>query len=61
MKNQFFLLVIFLTVALFPARAQMDTLRLNEVVVTGTRAGVHRANLPSTISVVDRREIEESG
>ncbi|MDR0823852.1 MAG: TonB-dependent receptor [Prevotella sp.] len=40
--------------------AQKDTISLNEVVVTGTRAQVNRNNVPMTISVIDRTEIEES-
>jgi iron complex outermembrane receptor protein len=42
--------------------AQEDTLglRLEEVVVTGTRAQTHRNNVPMTISVINRNEIEES-
>ncbi|GAB6011938.1 TonB-dependent receptor plug domain-containing protein [Viscerimonas tarda] len=42
------------------ANAQRDTLILNEVVVTGARTGVNRNNVPMTISVVSRAEIEES-
>ncbi len=41
-------------------QAQSDTITIDEVVVTGTRAGVNRNNIPMTISVVNRREIEES-
>lgn len=41
--------------------AQKDTIGLNEVVVTGTRAVINRNNIPMTISVVDRNTIEESG
>ena len=42
--------------------AQEDTIRRNidEVVVTATRASVNRSNVPMTISVVNREEIEES-
>lgn len=40
--------------------AQKDTINLNDVVVTGTRAQINRNNVPMTISVVDRAEIEES-
>ncbi|MDR0765667.1 MAG: TonB-dependent receptor [Odoribacteraceae bacterium] len=61
MKTRLFLLVTFTFVALSPARARVDTLRLGEVVVTGTRTNVHRDNMPATISVVSRQEIEESG
>ena len=40
--------------------AQKDTINLNDVVVTGTRAQINRNNVPMTISVIDRNEIEES-
>lgn len=38
-----------------------DTLRLEEVVVTGTQVSINRNNIPFTLSVVSRKEIEESG
>jgi iron complex outermembrane receptor protein len=41
--------------------AQQDTISLNEVVVTGARTEINRNNVPMTISVVSRQEIEESG
>lgn len=43
--------------------AQEDTIRRNidEVVVSATRASVNRSNVPMTISVVNREEIENSG
>ena len=42
--------------------AQEDTIRRNidEVVVTAIRASVNRSNVPMTVSVVNREEIEES-
>lgn len=40
--------------------SQKDTIHIDEVTVTGTRAQVNRNNVPMTISVIDRREIEES-
>lgn len=42
--------------------AQKDSIykHLDEVVVSGTRAQVNRSNLPMTISVIGRKEIEES-
>jgi iron complex outermembrane receptor protein len=43
------------------AWGQGDTIRLEEVVVTGTRALVNKNNVPMTISVIGRQEIEESG
>jgi iron complex outermembrane receptor protein len=53
----FIIIAIILPVAL---QAQSDTLRLEEVVVTGTRARVNRSHVPMTISVISRQEIEES-
>ncbi|MDR1809169.1 MAG: TonB-dependent receptor [Prevotella sp.] len=41
--------------------AQRDTVSLNEVVVTGARTEINRQNVPMTISVISRRDIEESG
>jgi iron complex outermembrane receptor protein len=42
--------------------AQEDTISrsIDEVVISATRASVNRSNVPMTISVVDRREIEQS-
>ena len=40
---------------------QKDSIYLDEVVVTGTRSQVNRNNLPMTISVIQREEIEQSG
>ena len=43
--------------------AQEDSIRrrsIDEIVVTATRASVNRSNVPMTISVVNREEIEES-
>ena len=37
-----------------------DTLHIDEVVVTGTRIQVSRNNMPLTISVINRNEIQES-
>ncbi len=53
---------ILLFINLVHLSAQEDTIRRNidEVVVTGTRASVNRNNVPMTISVINREEIEES-
>jgi iron complex outermembrane receptor protein len=63
MKNKFFYFV-FLGCCAFATQlsAQEDTLsrRLEEVVITGTRAQTNRSNVPMTISVINRNEIEES-
>ena len=47
------------------AQAQMhfatnDTIKINEVVVTGTQVQVNRNNIPMAVSVVNRSQIEES-
>lgn len=39
----------------------VDTIRLDEVVVTGTHLQVNRNQLPYTVSVIDRSQIEQSG
>ncbi|MDR1274608.1 MAG: TonB-dependent receptor [Odoribacteraceae bacterium] len=61
MKTRSVFTIILALCAISPVQAQRDSIRLDEVVVTGTRARVSRDNLPSTISVVNRQEIEESG
>ncbi len=62
-KIYFSSLLLFLCVQPLLAQEKDTTLnrRMDEVVVTGTRASVHRNNVPLTLSVVTRREIEESG
>ncbi len=63
MTKFFYLLVFFfLFVFLTHLSAQEETLykTIDEVVVTGTRSSVNRNNVPMTISVVNREEIEES-
>lgn len=59
--------ISFLTVSFFllisnGLSAQEDTIHrdIDEVVVTATRASVNRNNVPMTISVINRAEIEES-
>lgn len=37
-----------------------DTIKIDEVVVTGTKVAVTRNNVPLTVTVVDEKEIEES-
>lgn len=38
-----------------------DTLEIEEVVVTGSKVAVNRDNLPMTVSVIHREELENSG
>ncbi len=56
-----FILFLFVTHLL---KAQMnfsiDTIRIDEVVVTGSPVKVHRNNVPMAVSVVTREQIEES-
>lgn len=42
------------------AYAQSDSIRLNDVVVTGTRSATTTRNLPMTVSVVDRSTLTEN-
>ena len=37
-----------------------DTIKINEVIVTGTKVAVSRNNVPLTITVINKKEIEES-
>ncbi|MDR2414256.1 MAG: TonB-dependent receptor [Odoribacteraceae bacterium] len=61
MKTRLSLILILLLAASFHVQARIDSLHLEEVVVTATRTSVHRDNVPATISIVSRQEIEESG
>ncbi|MDR2848310.1 MAG: TonB-dependent receptor, partial [Bacteroidales bacterium] len=62
MKRQFFsFLFLFAVVASLSAQEDTTLYRsIDEVVVTGTRASVNRNNVPMSISVVNRQQIEES-
>lgn len=46
---------------LHPQRSKDTTIRINEVVVSATRAEVNRNNVPMSISVIRRSDIEQSG
>jgi len=37
-----------------------DTIKINEVIVTGTKVAVSRNNVPLTVTVINEKEIEES-
>ncbi len=58
--------LIILSLLFFPSllKAQMnfstDTIKIDEVIVTGTRVKVSRNSVPMAVSVVDRAQIEES-
>ena len=60
MKRILFLTSIFVIFS-FSAFSQRDSIMLDEVIVTGTRSQVNRNNVPMTISVINRTEIEQSG
>jgi len=59
-KKPFILTMAMLALSALPVFSQKDTIYLNEIIVTGTRSQVDRNNIPMTISVVDRTEIEQS-
>uniref|UniRef100_UPI0032179D6E TonB-dependent receptor n=1 Tax=uncultured Draconibacterium sp. TaxID=1573823 RepID=UPI0032179D6E len=68
MKNRFIqLTLVFITCFIFTQKvnAQMqflteDTIEINEVIVTGTQVKVNRNNVPMSVSVVKKSQIEES-
>lgn len=57
------LIILFATQGLTQVRGQSitDTIRIEEVVVTGSPVKVNRNNVPMAVSVVTRTQIEESG
>ncbi|MBQ9640659.1 MAG: TonB-dependent receptor [Bacteroidaceae bacterium] len=57
MRTKAFML-IFLSAPMFTF-AQTDTLKLKEVVVTGTRNAVDVRHLPTTVTVIDREKLTE--
>jgi len=64
-QNQFINIAGFVlfTLAAMAAKAQMapmDTVKIEEIVVTGTPTKVNRNNVPMAVSVVSREQIEES-
>jgi iron complex outermembrane receptor protein len=63
MMKHFFLFVFFtaMTAGLFAQEDSIVFRSIDEVVVTGARVQTNRNNIPMTISVVGRSEIEESG
>jgi len=60
--KRIFIFISFLFASVMLMAQETDTLSLtiDEVVVTATRVSVNRSNVPMTISVVNRAEIEES-
>lgn len=56
----FFCLLTLLPLCLWGQSITSDTISLDEVVVTGTKVEVSRKNLPVTVSVLTRKELEES-
>jgi iron complex outermembrane receptor protein len=61
MKKATFIATLLALCTASSIRAQSDSIRLDEIVVTGIQSRVSRDNLPSTTTVITRREIEESG
>ena len=55
-----FVLSFFNSTALFAQEEETVSRNIDEVVITATRASVNRSNVPMTITVVNREEIEES-
>ena len=62
MKKNCLAVSIILFIGLFSVSAQKDSIRqsIDEVVVTATRVQTARNNVPMTVSVINREEIEES-
>jgi outer membrane cobalamin receptor len=56
----FFGLFIFIPLIDFGQSITTDTIPIDEVVVTGSKIEVARKNIPMTVSVVTRQELEES-
>ena len=59
----FTFILLFFSASLTTAQEERelkDTVSIEEIVVTGTKIGVTRNNVPFTISVVNRNEIEQS-
>ena len=58
------LLVAFLVIlsasAVFSQGISMDTLEIEEVVITGSKVEVARKNIPLTVSLISREELEQS-
>jgi outer membrane cobalamin receptor len=65
--RNFVLALFFLALIIHPTvgKAQasfnlMDTIKIEEVVVTGTPVRVNRNNVPMAVSVINRAQIEET-
>lgn len=54
------ILAAFVTFTLFSQNITKDTIQLDEVVVTGSKTEVTRNNVPLTISVINKTELENS-
>ena len=59
-KLIFVILLSFNSVAIFAQEEETISRTIDEVVVTATRVSVSRSNVPMTVSVVKREEIEDS-
>ncbi|MDY0314690.1 MAG: TonB-dependent receptor [Bacteroidales bacterium] len=61
--KQIFLFLVFTFIVIFMSNAQSildDTIKLKEVVITANKTEVTRNNIPLTISVINKMEIENS-
>ena len=63
MKQKFTLLIIITLIANsgFSQTNKKDSLRLDEVVVTGSKIGISRKIVPLSVSMISQKEIENSG
>ena len=62
MKKEYILSLILSIQSLFSYSQSItkDTVKIDEVVITGTKTEVARKNVPLTISVVNQNEIDQS-
>ncbi len=66
MQTKYYISFLFIFMQFFPANPQeykqlQDTIPLKEVVVTGTKTSENKEQIPNTISVLTREEMEATG
>ena len=63
MKKYIFISFVFFLISkvCFTQNLGKDTIKIEEVVVTGTRVGITRENVSMTVTVISKEEIEQSG
>ncbi len=59
-RSGIFSVFIFINIAAFAGYNSIDTIKIEEVVVTGSPVKVNRNNIPMAVSVVTRAQIEET-